>query len=302
MKGTTKRVLTIVAACTVIAASAGCDGGGGGDTDASVDAWIDCYPPDQTPIATDLDFEGCPAAPPNGSATDTMVSATIVVKDFEDDFPVEGVQLEVFYANAATGTPDLDATSLDPTDENGEVTALVPAGRRIAYRVVGGDTPLYPPGVVQTSIEYDVVTPDTDGLTVDAISVSQHTYMLISTVLGITPDPAKGILAGGFKDCSGAEIEGAVARLYDSTGALCHGENDCLDRYFIDDVPAQDQWWSSADGLFGVLQIPAAEGYSLELHGIVAGSELREELVKRFAYAEGKQHEFPPRRNPVAPV
>jgi len=36
--------------------------------------------------------------------------------------------------------------------------------------------------------------------------------------------------------------------------------------------------------------------------GIVAGSELRGELIKRLAYAQSKQLEFPPRRNPVLPV
>ncbi|HEY7868274.1 MAG TPA: acyl-CoA carboxylase subunit beta [Methylomirabilota bacterium] len=36
--------------------------------------------------------------------------------------------------------------------------------------------------------------------------------------------------------------------------------------------------------------------------GIVGGSELRDELIKRLAYAETKQLEFPPRRNPVPPV
>jgi acetyl-CoA carboxylase carboxyltransferase component len=36
--------------------------------------------------------------------------------------------------------------------------------------------------------------------------------------------------------------------------------------------------------------------------GIVAGSELRAELIKRFAFAESKQHAFPPRRNPIVPV
>jgi acetyl-CoA carboxylase carboxyltransferase component len=36
--------------------------------------------------------------------------------------------------------------------------------------------------------------------------------------------------------------------------------------------------------------------------GIVGGSELRDELIKRLAYAETKQLEFPPRRNPVLPV
>ncbi|HVQ76917.1 MAG TPA: acyl-CoA carboxylase subunit beta [Candidatus Binatia bacterium] len=36
--------------------------------------------------------------------------------------------------------------------------------------------------------------------------------------------------------------------------------------------------------------------------GIVAGSELRAELAKRFAFAASKEQHFPPRRNPVVPV
>jgi acetyl-CoA carboxylase carboxyltransferase component len=36
--------------------------------------------------------------------------------------------------------------------------------------------------------------------------------------------------------------------------------------------------------------------------GIVGGSELRDELIKRLGFAASKQLEFPPRRNPVLPV
>src|SRR5712664_2189172 len=36
--------------------------------------------------------------------------------------------------------------------------------------------------------------------------------------------------------------------------------------------------------------------------GIVGGSELRDELIRRLAYEDSKQLEFPPRRNPVQPV
>ena len=35
---------------------------------------------------------------------------------------------------------------------------------------------------------------------------------------------------------------------------------------------------------------------------IVPGAGLRDELIKRLAYAESKALEFPPRRNPVLPV
>jgi acetyl-CoA carboxylase carboxyltransferase component len=38
------------------------------------------------------------------------------------------------------------------------------------------------------------------------------------------------------------------------------------------------------------------------IDGIIAGSELRGELIKRLEYAQSKQLEFPPRRNPVLPV
>src|SRR5260370_482645 len=40
----------------------------------------------------------------------------------------------------------------------------------------------------------------------------------------------------------------------------------------------------------------------MPVDGIVGGSELRDELIRRLAYAESKQLEFPPRRNPVLPV
>ena len=36
--------------------------------------------------------------------------------------------------------------------------------------------------------------------------------------------------------------------------------------------------------------------------GIVGGFELRDELIKRLAYARTKTHEFPQRRNGVYPV
>ncbi|MCI0548108.1 MAG: acyl-CoA carboxylase subunit beta [Candidatus Rokubacteria bacterium] len=36
--------------------------------------------------------------------------------------------------------------------------------------------------------------------------------------------------------------------------------------------------------------------------GIVAGADLRDELIRRLAYAESKRQEFPARRNPVVPV
>jgi hypothetical protein len=273
-------LLALLAASLVSLPLAACGGGGDGDTDADNDTGgNDGYPPGMPTLPSDHVWTGCDDLPPNGSPSDTMVSATFVVEDFEQGFTVEGVQLEVYYTNSTDGAPDLGEGDMDLTDENGEVTVLVPGDRLIAYKVVGGSTPHYPPGEVKTSIEYDQITPDADGGTIDAIAVSQATYLLISTVLGITPSPELGILAGGFTDCGDQDIEGVVARLYTGGTTLCEGENTCLDRYFIDETPAQDQWWSSADGLFGVLQVPEADNYLLELHGMVEGSTCPGDMV-----------------------
>jgi hypothetical protein len=270
--GQMRTSLTAFTAMAITALGLAACGGGGGDGKTDGTSGVDGYPAGMPTIpAGDYVWSGCEDLPPPGSPTDEMVSATFVVEDFEQGYVVEGVQLEVFYGNSTDGDPDLDDSNLDVTDVDGRVTALVPADRLIAYRVVGGPTPNYPPGEVKTSIEYDVTTPAADGGTIDAISVSQATYMLISTVLGITPSPTLGILAGGFDDCDGQNVEGVVARLH-AGGTCCGTETRCLDRYFIDETPAQDQWWSSADGLFGVLQVPPADDYLLELHGIVSGS------------------------------
>ena len=40
----------------------------------------------------------------------------------------------------------------------------------------------------------------------------------------------------------------------------------------------------------------------MHVEGIVAGAEVREELIKRLGYAESKRQDFPPRRNAVEPV
>jgi hypothetical protein len=40
----------------------------------------------------------------------------------------------------------------------------------------------------------------------------------------------------------------------------------------------------------------------MKFDGIIAGSELRDELLKRLQFAESKRLDFPPRRNPVLPV
>lgn len=198
------------------------------------------------------------------------VTATLYVEDFEDEYRVEGVTVELFLDNVVDDTPDL---TVGPTDASGEVAGVagLPARGLIAYRATGGTSPTT--GAAQrTTVEYDVECPDADGGRVRALSISDSTYRLIPTILGITPDADHAIVAGAFEDCAdpAAEVEGVVARLLNASGEDCHVRNprECYARYFVDEFPSRidNQPYSSPDGLYAIAQVPPGD-WVLEIRG-----------------------------------
>jgi predicted small secreted protein len=276
MKKFTAMLLLAAAASFTTAA---CDSGGGaGDADATdtprEDGSVDDngYPAGM-PNVTGT-WTGCPDLPAPGD----NVTVKLVVEDFSEGYPVENVYADIFLGNVVTGTPDF---ALGPTDADGKTgTFQAPANAQIAYRVNASTQIPEPIGEIKASIEYDNRVP-AEGGDIDAISVARDTYMLIQTVLGIPPTPGLGILAGAFTDCAGTDTVGIVARLYPQGSTTpCKDEDGarCMDRYFVNETPARDQKWSSADGLYGIVEIPPADGYTLQIHGKVAGSACPEGL------------------------
>ncbi|MBN1771199.1 MAG: hypothetical protein JXB32_08070 [Deltaproteobacteria bacterium] len=198
----------------------------------------------------------------------TTVTATMYVEDFEDEYLVEGVTLELFFDNVVDETPD---QTVGPTNASGEATGAtgLPARGVIAYRATGGTSPTT--GAAQrTTIEYDVEIPDADGGRVRALSISDSTYRLIPTILGITPDASHAIIAGAFEDCATDEVEGIVARLLNASGADCHvlDPRECYSRYFVDEFPSRidNQPHSSPDGLYAIAQVPPGD-WTMEVRG-----------------------------------
>ena len=196
------------------------------------------------------------------------VTATLYVEDFEDDYRVEGISVELFLDNVIDGTPDL---TVGPTNADGEVTGVagLPARGVIAYRAIGGN---FPTGEQRTTVEYDVECPDADGGRVRALSISDSTYRLIPTILGITPDADHAIIAGAFEDCAASSdpVEGVVARLVNAAGADCHvlNQRECYSRYFVDEFPSRidNQPYSSEDGLYAIAQVPPGD-WTMEIRG-----------------------------------
>jgi hypothetical protein len=260
------------------------DGGDDGDTAGGCTTTDQCHQgfrcvtpacnmvlPTLDPSGTNADLLDCPA--PLTPLTGT-VSVTVYVEDFQDNVAVEGAMVDLFLDNLADDTID---RTIGPADASGLITGVAGLPQRgvIAYRVHGG---ALPGGDVRATIEYDVAIPETDGQQVRFLSVSDRTYRLIPTILGIAPDASHGIIAGSFEDCAAdpQAVEGIVARLLNSSGQDCHydlNQRECYSRYFVDEFPSRidNQSYSSADGLYAIAQVPPGD-WTLEIRGRLTGA------------------------------
>lgn len=280
-----KRVILVAAVAALAAAQACGDDDGGradvvdtgtdGDASGACRAHSDCpggYCMEGTPRACEplpvvVGDMSCLRNNPPPVPGVGEVTVTAHIEDFEDDTPVAGAVAELFFDGVVGETPDM---VLDPTNAAGEVPGVagIPRDRFIAYRVRGGRLPS---GVtIKTTIEYDQETPVADGGRLTLLSVSDPTYRLIQTVLGIRPTPTRGVLAGEFQDCNGDPVEGVIVRLVDAADRDCHDINDreCYYRYFDEEYPArlENQPHSSADGLYGAVEVPPGE-WTIEILG-----------------------------------
>jgi hypothetical protein len=197
----------------------------------------------------------------------------VYLEDFETDALVEGAMIDLFLDNIVDDTPD---GTIGPTNASGEFAGVadLPARGKIAYRVHAG---ALPGGDVRQTIEYDVEIPEADGGRVRMLSVADSTYTLIVSILGIIPDADHGIIAGEFQDCaaSAQSVEGIVVRMLNAAGDDCHelNQRECYSRYFVDSFPSrpENQAYSSADGLYGLVQVPPGE-WMLEVRGRLTGA------------------------------
>jgi hypothetical protein len=109
--------------------------------------------------------------------------------------------------------------------------------------------------------------PDDGTISVEYNSVSEATYLLIPSLLGVTPDSDKGVIAGTAFDCNEDKIEGAQIVVFDDNGNI---PESLVVKYFLDEWPNRYQEWTSDDGLWVALQIPEGH-YTVQMWGLVDG-------------------------------
>ncbi len=174
-----------------------------------------------------------------------------MVIDFESDEPVEDALLEVWYGTEIVNAPAFTANSDAAGVIGGTIMTCSPYSYRVSTDPALGDTK-----VTMESPQID----DHTTSSADPVfnSVSAATYAVIPSLLGVSPDPVNGVVAGRASDCGNNELEGAQVIVKDPDGNIPAG---VVVKYFVDNFPNRNQEWTSADGLWVAINVPPSLHY-----------------------------------------
>ena len=231
---------------------------------------------DVSPTAEDLSCwtigaDMLSVTPDASCVTDAPVDGEVI--DFESDDPVTEATVELFLGDEITPTADKEAIS----DSSGKLTFdSAPTCTPISYRV-STDPELEE---TKVTIEADEVYAFGETINAEFNSVSFATFNIIPSLLGVSVEPGKGIVAGGAYDCNGDPIEGvqAIARSIDDPSGYFE---DQVVKYFVKNFPNRNQLYTSDDGLWVIVNVPPSDAI-VELwvtdgaggHSLIGSTEL----------------------------
>lgn len=256
----------------------GCDGDnptGPGETDEQVDPFDSVTPTGVLDCFTPASDWGSTAWLSQQLDPGLVLPITVnaLVEDFQNETAVKDATVDMWADDVVDGIPDATATS----DSGGNLAIDGTSCQKSAYRVTTDPT------FAETKTTYkahNIFTAPATGSTVDDatfVSVSSITYQLIPTILGVTVDPDKAIIAGTAYDCARdpatdkdidtGKIEGVQVVVYDASGNV---SDTAQVNYFTENFPDRDQLWTSADGLWVASNVPAGN-LRVEMYGNLDG-------------------------------
>ena len=187
---------------------------------------------------------------------------------------MDEAKVELFLADGIFGAPDHTLTS----DPMGLISVGMNTCEPFTYRA--STDPLL--DATKVTIESHDVMPHKGAINPvshELNSVSSTTYALIPTLLGVSPDVEKGIVAGRAYDCAGENLEGLQVMIEGASGNI---PESVVAKYFRDDFPNRNQPYTSDDGLWILMDVPTGDwfvkGYvadGLGGHTLVAQTELK---------------------------
>jgi hypothetical protein len=201
-----------------------------------------------------------------------------LIEDFEDEIGVNEVDLEIWLSDSFSGAADISAQS----NSAGDVTVEVPTCAAMAYKTST------PPGEERTVDTYEAHQiygyVDEGGTLEDNFnSVSAATYVLIPSLLGVSMDDDKSVIAGTAYGCDGQPLENAQIVVVDDDGNI---PESLVTNYFVDSWPVRDQPHTSEDGLWVAMNVPEG-GWTIELYGLVGGETVLLGATRLVTFAGG---------------
>lgn len=187
-----------------------------------------------------------------------------IVEDFEEGDAVPDATLELWWSDSTSGASDQETTS----NASGEVSGTLMTCTPFTYRT-STDADLEETVTTIQAHEIYAFKPDGKPHSAQFYSVSTKTYNIIPALLGITPKPGYGIAAGTAYDCNGDPVEFVQVVTKDGDGNIVE---DQVVQYFREDFPNRDQHWTSADGLWVIMNIPPGT-FTVEMYGLNAAGE-----------------------------
>lgn len=191
------------------------------------------------------------------SAADPSCQAEVPLKgqveDFETGNGVEDPTMVLYWDNA------YDASGGDVTvegDADGNFDgATMKTCQPVAYSV--STDPVLDETVL--TIQAHNIFPYAASLDEQFNSVSKSTYNVIPGLLGVTVTPGEGIVAGTVYGCGGDGDPTEFAQVIVSDAATGEYYDGQVIHYFREEFPHREQEWTSDDGLFVAVNIPAGE-------------------------------------------
>lgn len=171
------------------------------------------------------------------------------VSDFESGDPVIGAAVEFWYGDAVDGVADAKTES----DDSGKVSiSEMPVCTPLTYKVstdpnLDATKDTYEAHQIYAVGEGELKVED------ELNSVSVTTYRLIPSLLGVTVDDDKGIIAGTAYDVNEDEIMGAQVVVRDDNGTI---PESLVVKYFVEEFPNREQPHTSEDGLWVAMNVP----------------------------------------------
>jgi hypothetical protein len=215
------------------------------------------------------------------AATAVTVTFSTTVKDFQSGNLVSGVKV-IAFDNSDTSTMFDTQTS----DANGAITFTIPTGhKRVGFKMTDTATP---PSIMPTFLLNQYFDPNTAAQTSPnkIQSVSNATAQTLPALIGETRVPGTGVIAGALRDCSHHEMSNFIATVSSVSGTATPLTG--AEAYYFSsavDLPVHhtQQDASSGDGLFMVIQLPAAPTAFVQMWGFKNDADVASGTLTQIA-------------------